>query len=290
MTGANSLLIYGLGAGSTCDLSPESIVLGTKTVFDRASTTTPALNLNFSGVGNSYVVVDNLNIRPAAYITPTSGYNAIVYFDDTSTSSGNTTNDGSGTTTGLRVYNHSTTDAGTAFLTGEVGLTNYIDQSKSTAYETDYYHIATSGSIWDGSVGGRVVAKLFEAAPSTIVQIGSLGASNVSSGTSQTVSVGGTIGGVKIVGVNVGGNAYTATTTLDPASLVTTDTAATKGYKIVVGGPYVNIIAQGMSAASLITQAGAQYLVAEDNNLLVAGYLGTDTAAAADELIRLLKA
>ena len=74
-----------------------------------------------------------------------------------------------------------------------------------------------------------------------------------------------------------------------PENLVTWDNQVTKTYVIVVGGPYVNNIAAGMAAADLITQVGAQYLVAEGSRLLVAGYLATDTVAAADQLVSLLK-
>ena len=72
--------------------------------------------------------------------------------------------------------------------------------------------------------------------------------------------------------------------------MVKTDTGATATYKIVVGGPWVNTIAAGMTAADMITEIGAQYVYAEGNNLLVAGYSATDTTNAADELIALLTA
>jgi len=67
------------------------------------------------------------------------------------------------------------------------------------------------------------------------------------------------------------------------------DSEATADYKVVVGGPYVNTLAEGMAGASDLTTQGDAVLAADGNNLLVAGYSATDTANAADELITLLK-
>ena len=58
----------------------------------------------------------------------------------------------------------------------------------------------------------------------------------------------------------------------------------------MVGGPWVNTVAAGMADSSLVTEVGAQYLIAEDNDLLAAGYSATDTATAVSELIDLLTA
>ncbi len=312
ITGVNSVLI---AQNTTCSTTPTSIVVGSKTVFDRATSPSdrPALNLNFSGTtgtSGAYGIVNYsggagvaFNPRPVVWVTPvTGGVTSAVVFDDSSTASGSDTNTG----TGMQVYGNVTAPTGalanvsaiqgagggTNFSTSAPGITAYIDQAKTTPYEQDYWHIGPGGSVFDGSQGGQITDTVYEALPSTVLQIGNVGTSvtNASVGSTQTVAVGGTIGGVKILGINVGANAYTTKVSVDPSTLVATDTSATKTYKVVVGGPYVNRIAGGMAAASLITQAGSQYLVAEGNNLLVAGYLGTDTTAAADQLITLLKA
>jgi hypothetical protein len=61
-------------------------------------------------------------------------------------------------------------------------------------------------------------------------------------------------------------------------------------YQIVIGGPWVNSVAKGMTNANLITARDAKYLIVESNKLLVAGYGATDTMEAAEELIGMLTA
>lgn len=302
ITATNAVTINGTSL-TTCDTMPNSVVIGTRTVFDRAGTTTPALNLlyaagGFGGFNNSFVM-DYLNPRPAVILQDASGANAVYtlfVFDDTSTSGGNTTASGAGTTTGLQAYNATAVIFGSnSSATGANFSTTsaiaYIDQSKTTVYEPDLYHTTQGGVTLDGSTNGIITASVPEAMPNAVVMIGALG--NQTAGT-QTLGIGDTVQGVTIKDIQVtttgGAGYYTPQGALMPESLIAWDTGVLKTYTIVVGGPYVNRIAAGMTAANLITQAGAQYLVAEGNKLLVAGYLATDTEAAANQLISLLKA
>jgi hypothetical protein len=301
ITATNAVTINGTSL-TTCDLLPDRVVVGTKTVFDRAASTVPALNLVYAagGATSTGFVMDYLNPRPAVILQSASGdneQNMTFVFDDTSTAGGNTTASGAGTTTGLQAYNATATifNSNSSSTGGNFSTTSaiaYVDQSKTTIYEPDMYHITQGGVILDGSVGGRITASVPEAMPNTVVKVGSLG--NATGAGTQTLSIGDTVSGVKIVDIQVttsgAAGYYTPQGALMPESLIAWDTGVSRTYTIVVGGPYVNRIAAGMSAANLITQAGAQYLVAEGNRLLVAGYLATDTEAAANQLISLLKA
>ena len=61
-------------------------------------------------------------------------------------------------------------------------------------------------------------------------------------------------------------------------------------YQVVVGGPWVNVVAQGISGNELTTvAAGTGYLIRDGNKLLVAGMDAADTTDAMNTLIELLK-
>ncbi len=85
---------------------------------------------------------------------------------------------------------------------------------------------------------------------------------------------------------------YTAKSYLgndDPAEMIMDDTEpGVAQYRIVVGGPYVNALAEQFDTADDLQEAGDSVIAAEDNDLLVAGYLKEDTVDAADDLINRL--
>ena len=111
----------------------------------------------------------------------------------------------------------------------------------------------------------------------------------------QVLSINGAVGGTSNLGVAgaAGTTIYTKGGKIGASrikSLIVLDSGVTATYKVVVGGPWVNNLASGMTGApsGLTTTAGTSVLHADGNNLLVAGYSGTDTAAAADALVDLL--
>jgi hypothetical protein len=278
---------------AACDLYPDQIKVGPQTVFDRDTSAVTALNLTgvLGGFKWNTTTSDSAVSRPAAIITDNSGGSSndiVILYDDSTVAYGADAS----TYGGMQVYN--ATDGPSAVnITSGTDL-SFIDQAKATTYETDFYHVSQGGVRLDGATSNQIIATIPEAMPNALVKVGSL----VTSGGDGTVTVteGQKVGNVEIIEILASvsglptGQYYTMKSTVLPESLVTWDNAVTKNYVIVVGGPYVNNIAAGMSAANMITQVGAQYLVAEGSKLLVAGYLATDTAAAADELVRLLKA
>ena len=220
-------------------------------------------------------------------------YFAVVYDDDDTTGA-------SDTYTGMRVVGGHLLEfnlSGVQQLNLSGG-TSYINQAQQTKYENALYQVTTMSSDIDGSTHMVVTAEVPEAARNSLVKVES---EITTIEGEDTVGVGDTVGNVEIISVNVPdctvsgtvtGDIYTVRSALTPENLITTDTAASATYQIVVGGHYVNTVARTMSEAARnsISQAGAQYLIAESNKLMVAGYTATDTAAAANQLITLLKA
>ncbi len=126
---------------------------------------------------------------------------------------------------------------------------------------------------------------------------------NVSGGTTTVKCTGGVqcdVGGTKITlpvgGASTGGTTTTVVTKLNPASrpLVVLDSAASGTQPlIVVGGPFVNSVAAGMTAGTALVDAGAAgeaVVAVEGNKVLVAGYTAEGTVEAGNALINWLAA
>ncbi|MBI1974066.1 hypothetical protein HYS54_04595 [Candidatus Micrarchaeota archaeon] len=176
----------------------------------------------------------------------------------------------------------------------------------SAFLESLKYHTDAFGAEFDGSTLGEVKVVHPEDQRDAVVRL----AAAVPAGTNQSIETvlreGGELSGVKVVRIDgkVGGTenlrvSGAAGTTLytkggklgasKVKNLIVMDTGASATYKIVVGGPWVNKLAEAMSAPEALTQAaGNSFLHQEGNSLLVAGYTGSDTAAAADMLVDLL--
>ncbi|RLG21667.1 hypothetical protein DRN74_02070 [Candidatus Micrarchaeota archaeon] len=177
--------------------------------------------------------------------------------------------------------------------------------STSSTIQNKYHITAYSSEL--SADGNKLTIVVPEAARSAVVKVAkTIEETEGEEGQAYyTLSEGDSISGVTIEEINAEitgldsitcgaaeGTLYSKKTALDPTALVTTDTAATATYQIVVGGPFVNKLAQAIDTTGLTTTgAGAQYLIATDDGtkLLAAGYTASDTAAAVDELIRLLQ-
>jgi len=153
---------------------------------------------------------------------------------------------------------------------------------------------AFSGSTEiDGSEVGTIKMVVPSTSRHALIKIA--GQSSTSGLGEQTLSEGDKVNGVTIKKINadtVSGTYYTqVASSLQPQDMVVLDTEnPTATYKIVVGGYYVNKLAAAMTCGHDLQAAGDNVICAEGNNLLVAGYEGTDTATATNELISLLTA
>lgn len=185
-------------------------------------------------------------------------------------------------------------------ITGS-GYFYYVDTTANPVYEQQAYHITEAGTeLSSGRTTGynQLTIKAYEAVPGTVFSIAEKlrsenGTTTVEYGEGDTIP--GT--GVKITGItgditgigngSVAGTYYTKGV---GANFVTMDSTATATYKIVVGGPWVNTIAATIPGNDkTTTAAGQQYIIASGNNMLAAGYTGTDTIAAVNELKTILQ-
>ncbi|GEM_PF-4628870 len=165
ITGAASVT---LKSSATCDLKPDYVTVGPKSTFSKATATSaPALDLRYVGSNNGNMLTVDNNNRPyvSVYDPALSGLSSVfnVWYDDTSASSG----DDNGTTTGLKSYRSS-------IPTTPPGVQNtfvYIDQSKTTIYEPDQYHISEGGSELSTVNNSILTVTLYESVPSSLVVI-----------------------------------------------------------------------------------------------------------------------
>jgi hypothetical protein len=171
--------------------------------------------------------------------------------------------------------------------------------TSTSATEAAKYDVTPWSTELDGSVLGTLSAIVPEARRDAIFEISKTIGGNATAGTgTYTATEGQTVGNVKVKTISctasvTGSNLFSPTKiVVMPEALVALDTPLpTATYQIVVGGPWVNLVAQGFTDKELVTTAaGASYLIAEGNKLLVAGFTAADTADAADALVGLLKA
>lgn len=291
-----------------CDVYPDVITFGDAITIDATTGKAPYMDMRWIG-GNYTAVSDTtgsavgVNVTAGGSYEPwpfvlvnestTGNYFAVVFDDDD-------TSGAADTYTGLRVTGgHTLADNTSEQSLVTTAGNSYINQAQQTKYESSLYQTTTLSTELDGSTQNLLTVTMPEAARNSLVKV----ESEITPGEigEETVGEGDTVGNVEIISINapdctvsgtVTGDIYTVRSTLTPENLITTDTAATATYQIVVGGHYVNRVARTMSEAARnsISQAGAQYLIAESNKLMVAGYTATDTAAAANQLITLLKA
>jgi len=292
-------------AASLCDIVPDVVPIGAAT---QINTGVPWMDLRFiqgNVSGSQQPVKTNVSGSTTYWpvmvlASPSSAENVTVTFDS---DSGDTS-----ALTGLKAYlnlNPYQTATGnplnntgnyTSFMwETQQGL---VDQAVvgTSFLENNKYDVTPYSVELDATSKDVLSTIMPETRRNAILEV-SKTIGNATGGTgTYTATEGQTVGNVKvktIVGTCTasGSNLYEATNTVIPETLVATDTTASAGYMIVVGGPWVNSVAQGFTGSDLVTNAaGDSYLIAEGQKLLVAGYTAADTAAAADELITKLKA
>jgi len=277
-----------------CDLFPELVPMGVATQMT-SNTGTPWMNLRFiqGGAGQANNVTFEGSATelgkywPIAVVgTPGSAGNMTIVYDSDAGTDG---------LTGLRAYLNVTNDTTNTF--NATAATALINQGASTTvYENGLYDVTPFSVELDGSVKNKMNVLVPEARRNAIFEISStIGNATAGTGT-YTAAEGQTVGNVKVKSISctasvTGSNLFSPTKVVMPESLVATDVAASASYQIVVGGPWVNSVAQGIAGNALTTTgAGASYLIADGNKLLVAGFTAADTASAADALVILLKA
>jgi hypothetical protein len=172
-----------------------------------------------------------------------------------------------------------------------------LAEPSASIYDANKHHVTAFSAQLDAVGTNGVSIIVPQSQRNTIFLIAKSISGNQSSAAGiYTATVGQTVGNVKVNDIvcsaeAAGSNLYQQTKVVLPETLVSTDAAATADYQIVVGGPWVNLVAQGINGSSAVaTAAGASYLIADGQKLLVAGYTAADTVSAADDLITLLKA
>lgn len=298
----NTITMY---QATGCNLVPLGIQLGPNTVMDTAM---PTLDLRYVTDGTIATVANystGNSTFPFIKVNETAGPDFSIVFDSSTVAGiGSATGN---QYTGLVAYPTTIGGAGVLNVSGSSATVDQVSNAASSSnFEVNAYQITPVGSVLDGSVAGTLSFDTPEAARSSYVAVAQkIQAANVTTG-DQVVKEGGIVGGVTIKSIScptatatkgaaTASPASAATVTkIVPKTLVVTDAAgdATSAYQIVVGGPYVNKVARAMSAATLnqvTTGAGASVVLAEGTKVLVAGYTATDTAAAADELIKQLE-
>jgi len=287
-----------LDTGGLCDIYPNVVPIGVSTQMNTA----PYLDLRFIQ-GNASSNVPSTNANPVYFnasgtvmnwpvlkiVMPGSAENVTVVYDS---------DPGSDGLTGLLAY-HNLNEQVTGWFNNSQATTNLINQAvtSTSATEATKYDVTPWSTELDGSVLGTLSAIVPESQRDAIFEI-SKTIGNATAGTGiYTATEGQTVGNVKVNTISctasvTGSNLFSPTNVVMPESLVALDTPTpTATYQIVVGGPWVNAVAQGFTDKELVTTAaGASYLIAEGNKLLVAGFTAADTADAADALVTLLKA
>ncbi len=195
-------------------------------------------------------------------------------------------------------YDADADDEGIKAGSSSFGDTDYIDYQQNDVNTTDKYHITGTGIEITDTGTEKATVYLPEKDRSTLLKV-----SGIDEGGEEgmTVSEGDEFGNWKLTSLDIQGTGEgaignadefydTQKTVTTPQDLITMDGSATAQYQVVVGGPSVNSVADGMSGASDLTTQGNAVLAEDGNKLLAAGYSATDTANAADELITLLTA
>jgi len=283
-------------ATATCDTWPNMVPIGVATQMT-SNTGAPWLNLVGiqGGAGQANNMTFNESGTPknwpvAVVVAPGIAENVTVVYDSEAGTDG---------LTGLRAYLNLLEQGGTAGLyNNSAATTGLVNQgSSTTVLENSLYDVTPWSTELSGAVKGKMDVLVPESRRNAIFEISKTIGGNATAGTgTYTAAEGQTVGNVKVKSISctasvTGSNLFSPTKTVQPESLIATDASASASYQIVVGGPWVNSVAQGIAGNALTTSAaGASYLIADGNKLLVAGFTAADTASAADALVGLLKA
>jgi len=283
-------------ATATCDTFPDLVPIGVATQMT-SNTGTPWMDLRYIQGGAGLIAnatfegsaTELSKIWPlATVVAPAIAENVTVVFDSEAGTDG---------LTGLRAYLNLPQNI-TLYNQTKAAATVSVNQGASTTvYENSLYDVTPWSMELNGAVRGKLDVMVPESRRNAIFEISKAIGGNATAGTgTYTAAEGQTVGNVKVKSISctasvTGSNLFSPTKTVQPESLVTTDASASASYQIVVGGPWVNSVAQGIAGNALTTSAaGASYLIADGNKLLVAGFTAADTASAADALVGLLKA
>ena len=291
ITNAGALTYDSTTAG--CDLYPDVVGIGSTITIDQGSSLNPYIDLSGITGGTVGYTGVTTEVLPYAYVVePTQTQNILVVYDSQTS--------GIDQYTGIEAYNATTTatNASTAY--------RYVDQAVANVYENNQYDMTMLGTVIDGGAQNVLKVNVAKKARDVILKIAGELTETDTGSSATTVGEGGTVGGVTVNAINAElegidtitcgaaeGTLYSKVSAMDPTDLVTTDNAISKSYHLVVGGPFVNTIAQLIdSEGTTTTGAGAQYLIVSDDDtkLLAAGYLASDSVAAIDYLIDLLQA
>lgn len=309
--------------GYGCDVYPNAIQVGAETRIDSNKADPITMNLVYATgatvAHNVTTSVDGAKFPIALLWEQYDGSTALPYLDspwlvfgDNATETYGFSADYSGLVVGygsnMTIYNSTVTGYPDVNMSG---FTKVIDTPTNKGSSTsntveNMNHISAYGTEMEGD-DMDVSFQVPEAARTAVVKVAkTLDEVETEEGTAMyTLSEGETITGVSIEEISAeitgldsiscgaaDGMVYTKASAMDPTAIVTTDSAARATYQIVVGGPFVNKIAQAIDSEGLTTTgSGAQYLIASDDGmkLLAAGYTASDSVSAINELINLLQ-
>jgi len=177
------------------------------------------------------------------------------------------------------------------FNASTAGTTTLINSATYPVLEANAHHVTVTGSEIDidKTPGANVLTvKLPESSRNAVITVAETIAEGDEGG-STSYQVGDVLpDGSVVTGVGESGSA-TAKTYANIRTPVL-DSQASGTYQVVIGGPWVNTVAQTIAGNELTTvAAGTGYLRADGNKLLVAGMTGTDTTEAVNKLVDLLE-
>ncbi|MFW5902326.1 MAG: hypothetical protein ACOCTT_00350 [archaeon] len=181
---------------------------------------------------------------------------------------------------------------------------DYVNYAQDEVETSDKYHILGTGlEIMDTSKGTATIT-LPDKQRHALTRIGA-GTEDTEEGTpvgdEVEVGIGDAFNGWEVTDIDVPyelseavvenvEDFYTAKSELtDPENMIVADDESVRDYRIVVGGPHVNALAEDMEAAEDLQETGDAVIAVEGDDLLVAGWLAEDTKNAANDLIEYLK-
>jgi hypothetical protein len=291
---------------SNCDILPNIVPIGRAT--DMTSSVIPYLDMRYVqgnatqsvGYGSNQPVSlndsggTNKNLPLLTLSSDAAGTEKVTFVYDSD-------NTGADSLTGLLAYRNlalqnSTLGAANYTVNGTSALVNQAVGSGSLTSATQY-HTTPFSIEMDASAKDTMSVVVPNMRRNAIFSIASTIGNATGGGMGTYTAIEGqSVGNVKVKTISctasvTGSNLFSPTKMVQPESLIATDATASASYQIVVGGPWVNSVAQGIAGNALTTgQAGDSYLIADGNKLLVAGFSAADTASAADALVGLLKA
>jgi len=315
LDGAGGVTLTG---GAACNGQPAIVYMGSDLVMDRGvvAASRPFFDASNITVGRVGLNLTNTALNTSALLPMVRFFewqggnagviaarNFSVIYDSTTATNWYGTTSTVAANTGLAVANTTIQQADAVVglrdlmlrslaLAGTVGdHVTLIDTTQNPMRETDAHHITVVGSEidTDKTTGTTTLTiKTPEATRNTLITVAEVLVEG-EDGAEASYGVGDVLpDGSVVTGVGETGTAVAKAYKDVPAPIL--DSQATGTYQVVVGGPWVNTVSQGIAGNEVTTvAAGTGYLIRDGNKVLAAGKTGTDTSEALQELFALLE-